>query len=971
MELLATLLTVTRTQPKVAVLANYPQLATTAKGKLLKLIVDLAALGGFRAECHVLRAADFASPVDTERAIVLLVRDDLADKWGMPLRPSPEEKPRAVQLDDILLPADDLTHLWLQQEVTWTCNPELPAPPDLGGRAWKVGMVGSSTDAEHRVFRFAVPASKRSPSGPGGWSHLIAQKSVGLGRWIVRPMAAQELRRLFLPTPSPDRPLSPEFDGPLEEVGDGALAVPGNMMQAIVRSVVSFCQPVTRFRPRSLADVGLSQQVIRQWQDSMRTGHQDHMRMRRNGDCDIGLGPPPMGKHCKHQRRMSPEAACFPQAAPPSARNVVWFVADAIAAGDPSLIVPIQQWRAVSSHINIDMVRKLAIGFADLEVVDFLLKGTNQKNNAFTNQSALLPNAKTAEVGWYYVNKAFQEDLEQGLAIKFDVRHSPPFWPILTHPTGAVEKTDAEGRALTDEVRPTSDLSFKGSPIHEVIEAPNDSIMLDDPTMFPVLSCLSVQTMARKAIVLSLSGVQVRVAAYDMAKYYKQFMTQMISVSSHSRYWAEEDGASIIASLTMLFGCRAAASIASRGSALISYWLQLVMDLLPPAHPKARRWQDLQTWAVARKADGDPRFAKFHPYFHTGSADYFIDDHPLLALEGQETNIIRAFAALMQITRFNLQPKKCLVDGQFETSKKVLGVILDMSVSPFELRIPEAKIRKAVTRINGVLAGEWVEVKPIEELIGILAWIGSILIKAGSHLAFANTTLRASMRRRPRPARVTRGLRNELEWWLSLLSKWNRRSVIFEPSWTIPAHAADQAPFTDASRSLRCGGAGGVFKHFYFAWSWSLEELKCLDIMELEGLAHVLWLRWICHEHPTLVAGKRFISRCDNQAFVAATKKGRSSYPTIAFLLNQLHELQCLFSFEIQLVFVSSEDNVAADAASRFQWSRFFDFMLRSANIPRASLVQVQNIPKRSSWSCRMRQLKSWARATLPPQSPA
>ena len=133
----------------------------------------------------------------------------------------------------------------------------------------------------------------------------------------------------------------------------------------------------------------------------------------------------------------------------------------------------------------------------------------------------------------------------------------------------------------------------------------------------------------------------------------------------------------------------------------------------------------------------------------------------------------------------------------------------------------------------------------------------------------------------------------------------------------------------------------------------------------------MLWLRWICHEHPTLVAGKRFISRCDNQAFVAATKKGRSSYPTIAFLLNQLHELQCLFSFEIQLVFVSSEDNVAADAASRFQWSRFFDFMLRSANIPRASLVQVQNIPKRFSWSCRMRQLKSWARATLPPQSPA
>jgi hypothetical protein len=969
MELLATLLTVSRARPKVAVLSNYPQLASAAKGKLLKLVVDLASLCGYEAQCHVLRASDFASPVDTERAIVFLVRDDLADKWGMPKPPSMGGQASAVLLDDILLPADDVTHLWLQQEVTWSCNPELPAPPNLDGKAWKVGMVGSSSSTDNKVFRFTVPASKLSSSGPGGWSHLIAQKSIGLNRWIVRPMATQELRRLYLPTPAlPVRPTSSEMCWDPSESADGARAVPGNMMRAIVQSVVAFCQPITRFRPRSLEDVGLTAQVVKQWQGSMRTGYQDHMRMRRNGDCDIGLGPPPAGKRAT-ARRMTPVA--FPNAAPPSARGVVWYVADAVATGDPSLIVPIQQWRQVSTHINVDMVKRLAIGFPDREVVDFILKGTNAKNNPFTNQAALLPNAKTAEVGWWYVQKAFQEDIDQGLAIKFDVRHSPPFWPILTHPTGAVDKTDAEGRALTDERRPTSDLSFKGSLIHDVIEAPNDSIPLEDPRMFPVLTCLSVQTMAKQAIVLSLSRVQVRVAAYDMQKYYKQFYTQMLSVASHSRYWSDENGPSIIASLTMLFGCRAAASIASRGSALICYWLQLVMDLLPPAHPNARRWQDLQTWACLRKAEGDPRFAKFQPFFHTATAQYFVDDFPLLCLDGQQDSIIKAFAALMQVTGFSPQPKKCLVDGEFDTSKKILGVIMDLSVSPFELRIPDAKIRKAMTRLNNILAGDFVELKPIEELIGILTWIGSILIKAGSHLAFANTTLRAALRRSP--ARVTRGLQKELEWWVNLLSKWNRRAVIFEPSWTVPAHAADQAPFTDASRSLRCGGAGGVFKHFYCAWSWTLDELKCLDIMELEGLAHVLWLRWICHEHPGLMAGKRFISRCDNGAFVAATKKGRSSYPTIAFLLNQLHELQCLFSFEIQLVFVSSEENVAADAASRFQWDRFFNFMLHSANLPRACLVQVpvQRIQKRFSWSSHMRQLKSWARDTLPPLSPA
>jgi hypothetical protein len=959
MELLASLLTVALTRPSVAVFANYPQLLTTAKGKLNELITGLAALCGYRASTHVLRASEFASPIATERAVTFLVRDDLADKWGMPERPSPTSD-RIVLLDEILTPADDLTHLWIQQEVTWVRNPELPAPPNLDGKICIVGTVGSSSAIEDRIFRFVVPASKHTARGLGGLSHLIAQKSVGMKRWIVRSMSALELSKLFSPhQPSHEQSAS----------ADGARAVPGHMMQAIVRSTIRFLQPITHFRPKSLEDVGLSQQVIRQWQGSMREGYQDHMRMRRNGDCDIGLGPPPPDKHCKHPRRMKPESACFPVAAPTAAKNVVWFVADAVATGDPSLIVPIQEWRQVKSHLNTDMIKNLAIAFPDKEVVDYLLKGTSAKNDTFTNQAALLPNAKSAEVGWYYVDKAFTEDLDQGLAIKFDTRHSPPFWPVLTHPTGAVEKMDAEGRALTDERRPTSDLSFKGSPIHDIIQAPNDSIALDDPSKFPVLSCLSVQTIARKAIILGLSGVQVQVAAYDMQKYYKQFFTQLISVGTHCRFWADESQASIIASLTMLFGCKAAASIASRGSALITYWLQMVMDLLPPAHPKARRWQDLQTWACLRKAGGDARFAKFEPFFHSATVDYFIDDLPMLALEGQEDLIIQAFASLMHITGFNCQPKKCLIDGSFTTCKKVLGVIVDLSVTPNELRIPEAKIRKAVTRATDILSRQWVDVKTLETTIGILTWIGSILVKAGSHLAFSNTTLKAALRRSP--ARVSVGLRNELEWWLTLLSKWNRRAVIFEPAWTIPAHAADQAPFTDASRSLRCGGAGGVFKHFYFAWSWSLPELECLDIMELEGLAHVLWLRWICYEHPSLVAGKRFISRCDNGAFVAATKKGRSSYPTIAFLLNQLHELQCLFSFEIQLVFVSSEENVAADAASRQQWDRFFNFMEHTANIPRERLVQVPNLPERFSWSSRMMRLKSWARDTLPPRSPA
>jgi hypothetical protein len=967
-EVLVFLHTLAVVRPKAAVLINLPQMASAANGRIAKLTCDLAAECGFRAEVHTPSAIDYGTPVDTKRTVVFFVREDFACKWGMPKFP-PGAGACPNGLDGLLYPADEMTHLWLHQEVTWVCNPDSQLPDHAAVAPRLVGFVGSSSAAEFRVFTHAVPATKREPRGPGGLSHLIAQQSAGLKRWIVRPMSAAELDRLVtLGDPAPEPGLEPPE--PSEQAtADGARAVPGNLMRAIVKAMVSFFQPISTFRPQALADVGLTPSVIQQWQASMRVGHKDHLRMRRDGTCDLGSGITGSREGARPKRitrHMNPKDACFAVAAPREARNVVWFVADAVATNNPALIVPVQEWRKVSSHINREAVRRMAIGFPDKEIVDFIMFGTNAKNNPFTNQSALLPNAKSGEEGWFYVNKAFMEDLDQGVAVKFDVAHSPPFWPIVTHPTGAVEKTDAQGRALTDERRPTSDLSFKGSTVHDVIDAPNDSIDLEDKSQFPTLKYFSVTTLARKALVLSLAGVPVRAAAWDMKGYYKQFYAQMVTVGSHCRYWSNQEGAAVIASLTMLFGCKAAACIASRGSALLAYWLQTVMDILPPAHPKAKRWQDLQSWAVGQREAGDGRFAKFVPFRHSATCDHYIDDFPTLCQEGQEEPIKKAFAALMMETGFRPQPKKILSDGDFTPVKKILGVVLDMSKSPYELRIPEAKVLKALDKIAAVRRDAWTSHKQLEEMVGILNWIGSILAPSGCRLPFAINTLKAALRYGR--ARVSRELSDELDWWEDLLAKWNRRAVVLEPAWTIPAHAADHAPFTDASRSLKRGGAGGIFRHYFFAWSWSIEELEELNIMELEGLTHVLWLRWICNNLPGLVAGKRFMSRCDNMGFVDATKKGRSTVPSISFLLNQLHELQALFSFEIQLEFVASEDNTAADAASRQQWNRFYNFMRVNTNLTPDCLVQIHDVPMRSSWSLRMRQLKSSAQDTLRPQ---
>jgi hypothetical protein len=124
--------------------------------------------------------------------------------------------------------------------------------------------------------------------------------------------------------------------------------------------------------------------------------------------------------------------------------------------------------------------------------------------------------------------------------------------------------------------------------------------------------------------------------------------------------------------------------------------------------------------------------------------------------------------------------------------------------------IPQDKIDKALARIQIVASAARIEPKPMEELIGILQWIGQVLVRAGVHLPFAICTLKAAYKFGK--ATVSVALRRELEWWKQLLLQWNGTALIIDPVWIIPAHGSNDAPFTDASSDDNVGGGGGIFQ---------------------------------------------------------------------------------------------------------------------------------------------------------------
>jgi hypothetical protein len=298
----------------------------------------------------------------------------------------------------------------------------------------------------------------------------------------------------------------------------------------------------------------------------------------------------------------------------------------------------------------------------------------------------------------------------------------------------------------------------------------------------------------------------------------------------------------------------------------------------------------------------------------------------------------------------------------------MLGVTFDLGASPMNCSVPEDKVVKATNAIRFALDAVWVPADHCQILLGILTFHGRILLSGKWHLSF---TVQGLKRACEFGVALMDALWTvELAWWQELMTVWNRVTILAPVSFTTFEEHPFDTPFTDASRSKQRlkGGAGAVWRHYYMMFQFSAEEVEHLNIMELEGLVVVLWLSWLCENHPDEVTGRRFLARCDNDPFVIDVNSRHSTTPTISFLLGQIHLLQSRFSFDFRLRYVKSKENVCADALSRDDMAAFLRYMQREFDLSPSHLVcvpvQTQN---RSSWTSLMISMR---RSTESAQTP-
>jgi hypothetical protein len=168
----------------------------------------------------------------------------------------------------------------------------------------------------------------------------------------------------------------------------------------------------------------------------------------------------------------------------------------------------------------------------------------------------------------------------------------------------------------------------------------------------------------------------------------------------------------------------------------------------------------------------------------------------------------------------------------------------------------------------------------------------------------------SALSRRHSQRRIPRTACRDITWWSTFASAWN--GIYF-----ISPHRTNINLYTDASGSK---GIGGVLNSNWFSARLPKRYMKRdIQFKELFAVIHAI----LCWGKD--FRGKHVSFHIDNHDIVTAlTSLTFRSAPTME-LVRHFLALACRLDFTFPAIWISSEDNALADAASRFQFTRLFE----------------------------------------------
>jgi ribA/ribD-fused uncharacterized protein len=300
-------------------------------------------------------------------------------------------------------------------------------------------------------------------------------------------------------------------------------------------------------------------------------------------------------------------------------------------------------------------------------------------------------------------------------------------------------------------------------------------------------------------------------------------------------------------------------------------------------------------------------------------AAIYIDDLLGMALKGWGRPTQERYLALCEMLGIPISKEKLEEDGAVGVVCPFLGVLFDAVKE--ELRLSPEKLAEGLRRIRAVAGKKSLPRKQLASLVGVLSFAASV-----------SPPCRIFMRRLLDKLKHTQGKRfvrlgrpelADLAWFRSFWTQWNGKSLCLAELWE---DAEELGFWTDASMD----GFGACFlgpngpEYFGGRWAdYGIDPRAAgMHISELEALALALAVETWGH----YLSGRRVSVRVDNEACVTMVNNRNARDPGMMHSMRNIFFEMARNSFELGSRWISTKDNVLADAASRSDWKRFFEF---------------------------------------------
>lgn len=285
---------------------------------------------------------------------------------------------------------------------------------------------------------------------------------------------------------------------------------------------------------------------------------------------------------------------------------------------------------------------------------------------------------------------------------------------------------------------------------------------------------------------------------------------------------------------------------------------------------------------------------------------WYVDDFLILGSTKEEAeNNLQRVITLLQGLGWSINVGKTI----FTAARKIefLGFTICTDGDPV-LRVPYQKRRKARREVVRLLTKAEADQVTVGDIWKVAGTCGALTKAMSTTPIFLRHLLKCIphglMRKRSsgRPVRLTKEAILDLRSWLEILSSWKGETLI--------PRTCDISVNTDSS-DYRWGGLlVETRKEVKGTWSQAWRR-RHINVKELKTVVKVV------KAFRKELEGKSILLRTDNRVAMAYVNRMTGRIPELAAIARELIELLETMGSKIQAIYISTVDNVEADALSR------------------------------------------------------